>query len=238
MQVLTEVMPDQIRDRVIEVKKMRLGDIQSHPKNPKYHPADQRELVGNLLTEIGWAGAAIAYHSERADGKLVYIDAHLRKSIAPDFEGQVIITDLNDREADILVALYDESNRKSEIDKVAFDALARGIDTGNALFQKALGDMARRGGMYLQVDPEGIEFGDGDVDPGSFDPDTSGFDPEQDIPPVSAIKQVQLYFSGPEHGDFEKIVEELKGQFGTETISDTVKEAVKFAYNMLTSSNP
>jgi hypothetical protein len=147
-QVLTEVMPDQIRDRVIEVKKMRLGDIQSHPNNPKYHPLEQRELVGNLLTEIGWAGAAIAYYSERADGKLVYIDAHLRKSLAPDFEGQIIITDLDDREADILVALYDESGSLAEIDPAAFDALARTINTGNALFQKALSGMAERGHIY------------------------------------------------------------------------------------------
>lgn len=152
--VLSELKPEEIKNRVIEVKKMRLGDLRSHPYNPRRHPNEQREMVGGLMREIGYVGGILAYDSERNAGELTLLDGHLRKSLGPDFVGDVIILDLNDREADLLVALYDESAYGATINREVFDILAMQIDTENETFQNALAGMAEKAGAYLEAESE------------------------------------------------------------------------------------
>lgn len=104
-----------LQERIIKAEKARWGDFLSHPLNPKYHPDEQRALVTSLMEDIGMVGALLAWKSERFKGKWACLDAHLRKDIAPDYKGWVLYTDLTDREADLLVALYDESGRLAEV---------------------------------------------------------------------------------------------------------------------------
>lgn len=138
---------DQIKDRVVEITKKRLADLHRHPFNPKFHTDQQAALVSRLLTQIGWAGSAIAWYSERNNGELTIFDAHLRQTLAPDFEATVIITDLTDAEADLMVALFDESSRMAEIDSATIEELitAIGDNHRDPLFEQALLKMAARG---------------------------------------------------------------------------------------------
>lgn len=155
---LTELSSLSIKDRVVEVRRMRLGDIRSHPLNPKYHPDEQKELVGELLTNIGWLGGGImAYHSARLGGELTLLNGHLRKSLVPDLVVNVEITDLDDAEADLAVALLDESAGKAEIAPETFNQLLKGIDTGNVSFMAALGEMTARAKMYQEEQKQGSE---------------------------------------------------------------------------------
>ena len=139
---LSELKPEDIRDRVIETKKMRLGDLRSHPYNPRRHPDSQREKVGHLMSKIGYVGGILAYYSERNENQLTLMDGHLRKSLGPDFSGEVIILDINDQEADLLVALYDESGREAEIDTEMLIILRENIETDDEMFLSALSQMA------------------------------------------------------------------------------------------------
>jgi len=76
-----------------------------HPKNWRLHPPDQRSALSSLLETIGIADASLAYRSERNEG-LTLIDGHLRRELM-DGEVPVLILDLNDEEADALLAAHD-----------------------------------------------------------------------------------------------------------------------------------
>ena len=96
-----------LRDRIVEFKRIPAADLQDNAGNWRTHPQAQRDAFRAVAARVGVAGALLAYHSKRAGGALVVIDGHMRKSEYPDFEWPVLVTDLDDEEADLLLATYD-----------------------------------------------------------------------------------------------------------------------------------
>jgi hypothetical protein len=115
-----EVVPGQFnfRDRVIEMKKMKVQEILANDDNWRMHPEAQNKAMTGILNQIGIAGALLAYYSERNGGQLTFIDGHERKEItetkSPNTKWPVIITDLDDEEADLLLAVYDPLSAMAE----------------------------------------------------------------------------------------------------------------------------
>lgn len=70
------------KERLIEVRPMRAGDICSHPLNPKRHPDSQKAHVLGLLREVGKVDILRAYQSERTGG-LTFFDGHCREEMEP-----------------------------------------------------------------------------------------------------------------------------------------------------------
>lgn len=93
------------RDRVVELRRVRAGDLIPHEKNWRTHPESQRSALTAMLDEIGFAGAIVARVDE--GGGVVVIDGHLRSEMDPDAEVPVLITDLDEAEADRLLVTYD-----------------------------------------------------------------------------------------------------------------------------------
>jgi len=96
-----------IRDRIVEFKRISAADLQDNAGNWRTHPQAQRDAFKAVVEKVGVAGALLAYHSKRAGGALVVIDGHMRKGEYPDLEWPVLITDLDDAEADLLLQTYD-----------------------------------------------------------------------------------------------------------------------------------
>ena len=117
--VLTEKQAG-IQDRISEIRKMRLGDIADNSHNWRLHPEYQRKALGEIYKQVGWAGVPLVYFSER-EGKLTFVDGHLRKEETPDLVVRVAVMDLDDAEADILLSAYDPLGRLAEVN---VDALA------------------------------------------------------------------------------------------------------------------
>lgn len=132
-----------IRNRIVEIKRMKLGDIAHNPRNWRTHPQEQRETFNGILKEIGFAGVPLAYQSERT-GTLTYVDGHLRKETAPDFEADVAILDITDTEADLLLSLYDPLGDMAGVDNEQLDSLLREINTGNEALQRALAELGEK----------------------------------------------------------------------------------------------
>src|SRR2546427_11172115 len=70
-----------VRDRVVELVRVRAGDLGANPGNWRRHPERQRAALRGLLRDVGYADALLP----RGDGRaLGLIDGHLRKSLGPD----------------------------------------------------------------------------------------------------------------------------------------------------------
>src|SRR5437867_9634978 len=94
-----------MRDRIVELRRVRAGELRPNPGNWRRHPKRQREALRALLSEIGFADAILARELE--DGSLEIIDGHLRQSMDPEATVPVLIVDVNQSEADKLLVTLD-----------------------------------------------------------------------------------------------------------------------------------
>lgn len=64
-----------IKDRVKDVRRVRLGDLLPNTKNRKDHPKYQRDAFAKVAEEVGFAGGVLV--RETPEG-LMLLDGHLR----------------------------------------------------------------------------------------------------------------------------------------------------------------
>jgi hypothetical protein len=92
------------RIRIKELRHILASELIPNPKNWRTHPKAQREAVKGILSEIGYADALIARETPAG---IELLDGHLRAETTPDQKVPVLILDLNDEEADKLLATLD-----------------------------------------------------------------------------------------------------------------------------------
>lgn len=129
-----------IRDRVKELRRVRAGDLIPNPKNWRTHPKRQQEALKGILREVGYADALLV--RETKDG-LLLVDGHLRADTTPDMEVPVLVLDLNDAEADMLLATLDPLAALAESNMEALRALTLGINTDSEALQELLARTAK-----------------------------------------------------------------------------------------------
>lgn len=103
-----------IKNRVIELKNIPAKELKDNDGNWRTHPKFQRDALAGVLGEVGIADALKAYISKRNKGKLTLVDGHLRKDDYPEVEWPVLILDITDEEADILLATLDPISAMAE----------------------------------------------------------------------------------------------------------------------------
>lgn len=94
-----------IRNRVKELRHVPASDLRPNPKNWRTHPKAQQDALRGILAEVGMADAVLA--RELPDGSLMLIDGHLRAETAADSKVPVLVLDVNEAEADKLLATLD-----------------------------------------------------------------------------------------------------------------------------------
>lgn len=94
-----------IRNRVVGLKMVKGSEIVPRPDNWRTHPKPQRDALAGVLESIGIADALVA--RQRADGRLELLDGHLRQDLGPDVEWPVLVLDVDDQEARLLLATLD-----------------------------------------------------------------------------------------------------------------------------------
>ena len=115
----------QIKNRIKELRQVRASELLPNPRNWRRHPPGQADALRGALAEIGYADALIAY--ETPDG-LMLIDGHLRAETTPDMEVPVLITDLDEGEANRLLLTLDPLSAMAETDQEIFRDLMRDVD--------------------------------------------------------------------------------------------------------------
>ncbi len=129
-----------LRDRVRELRRVRAADLRPNPLNWRVHPPAQREALRGLLHEIGYADALLA--REDGDGDLILIDGHLRADLTPDQEVPVLVLDLNEAEADMLLATLDPLASMAEADTSRLHALLGGLESESDAVRALLDGLA------------------------------------------------------------------------------------------------
>lgn len=136
----------QIRNRIKDLRHVPAAELRPNPKNWRAHPIEQQDALRGLLAEVGFADAVLA--RELADGSLMLIDGHLRVDTLPTETLPVLVLDVDEAEADKLLATLDPITAMAKADAVKLDSLLRDIDTGSDALQTMLAGVAADAGLY------------------------------------------------------------------------------------------
>ncbi len=134
-----------MRNRVAEVIKVKASDLKANPKNWRLHPDQQRAAMQQILNEVGFVGALVAYRN--AAGELMLLDGHLRQDIAGDEVVDVAVTDLTEEEANLILATYDQVGDMALVNPETLGQLLDDLeDVGdpNAELRRMIADMSRK----------------------------------------------------------------------------------------------
>jgi hypothetical protein len=143
-----------LRDRIKEFRRVSAHELQPNPKNWRTHPTAQQDALRGVLAEVGIAGAVLA--RETAEGGLMLIDGHLRTDVMHDQEIPVLVLDVDEAEADKLLATIDPLAAMAEADAGKLDELLREIDTGSEALQEMLSKLAEDAGVLDGLDAKEI----------------------------------------------------------------------------------
>jgi hypothetical protein len=153
------------RDRVKEFRRIPVADLQDNAGNWRRHPQAQQDALTGVLKEIGIAGALLAYYSEREGGALTLIDGHLRRQTGGEWP--VLILDVDDAEADLLLATYDPLAAAAQTDKAQLTTLLHQVSTGDAAVQALLSQLAQDTGVVPRDTPSVTADPDDDAPAGA-----------------------------------------------------------------------
>jgi hypothetical protein len=137
------------KDRITELRRIRIGDCEPHPLNYRTHPAEQGAAVTGVLQEVGIIDVALAFP---ADGKgsqgdssvLMLYDGHLRQRLDPDQVWPVAVTDLTRAEADLVIATLHPTAEMAGTDENAQRDLLTGLESEEAELRKLIDEMLSR----------------------------------------------------------------------------------------------
>jgi DNA modification methylase len=144
-----------IRDRIRELRRVPASELRPNPKNWRTHPEAQANALRGLLSEIGIADAVLA--REMPDGSLMLVDGHLRAETLGDETVPVLVLDVDEAEADKVLATLDPLAAMAEADAAKLDAILREVDTGSPDVQQLLADLADEAGLYQDDAKEIVE---------------------------------------------------------------------------------
>jgi hypothetical protein len=140
-----------IRDRVKELRRVRASELRPNPRNWRTHPAGQRDALLGALAEVGFAGALLARELE--DGSLELIDGHLRAETTPDQVVPVLVLDVNEDEAAIILATHDPLAAMAEADSRQFSSLISDLEIQSPAIQDMLDALKKQ----LEAPDETVE---------------------------------------------------------------------------------
>jgi DNA modification methylase len=114
-----------VRDRIVELRRVPAGDLRANPRNWRRHPASQAKALASVLDQVGYAGALVARETPQG---LELIDGHLRAETTPDQEVPVLVLDVDQAEADVILATLDPLSTMAEVDPIQLRDLLGDVD--------------------------------------------------------------------------------------------------------------
>ncbi len=140
-------------NRIVGLEYADAADLMPHPSNWRLHSEAQADALRGVLAQVGIADALLAYRSAEFGGRLVVIDGHLRRDAAPQ-TWPVLVLDVNDDEARVILATHDPLAVMATADPAALEALLGVVQSGEAAVMQMLAEMAQNAGIV----PPDVEF--------------------------------------------------------------------------------
>jgi len=181
----------QIRNRIKELRHVPASDLKPNPKNWRTHPKAQQDALRGILAEVGMADACLA--RELDDGTLMLIDGHLRAETIGSEVVPVLVLDVDEAEADKILATLDPLAAMADSDAVKLDELLRSVDTGSEALQQMIAATAEEGGLYEELNSSSQTVEATEATEADTDRDYA----------ASSIRQIVLVF---EQEDYESVV--------------------------------
>ena len=138
-----------IRNRIIEQRLVTPDEVAPNPRNWRTHPQSQRDAIRGILGQVGIAAPVIAYYSARAGNRLMLIDGHERMTVGVPFPCAIL--DVDDVEADTLLATFDPITSMATANNEALDALLRDVTTDSPALTQMLAELAEDAGLYADT---------------------------------------------------------------------------------------
>lgn len=145
-------MATEWRNRIVRFAEVAPDQLLANPKNWRVHPKHQQDALTGVIREVGYVDPVLVQ-----DGTDLVIDGHLRVSLALRDGVKAIpvqYVDLDDAEAELVLATFDPITALATADRDQLDALLRTVTTGEAAVQQLLADVAQQQGIV----PPDVEF--------------------------------------------------------------------------------
>lgn len=140
-----------IRDRIKEFRRVPSAELIANPKNWREHPPEQKKALQGVLDEVGIAGALLA--RETPEG-LELIDGHLRSDVDAKADWPVLILDVDEREADILLASVDPIAALAKTNQVGLQQLLETLETENEDLQSLIDELSNNTLVHEPLEQE------------------------------------------------------------------------------------
>lgn len=137
----------EIRDRIIDFRRVKASELRPNPRNWRSHPESQQNALRGILAEVGYVDALLA--RPLPDGSLELVGGHLRAETTPDMEVPVIVTDLSEEEAAKILVTFDPLAAMAETNTDMLKGLLDEIETGNAAVREMLDALAVDAGIKV-----------------------------------------------------------------------------------------
>jgi hypothetical protein len=132
------------RDRIVDFRRVKASELIANPKNWRKHPKKQAEALKAVLTEIGFADAVLV---RQTDAGLELIDGHLRAEIEPNQELPCLVLDVDESEAEKLLATLDPLAAMATADAGKLAELLANLRTSSPDLQAMLDGLAKSAGL-------------------------------------------------------------------------------------------
>ncbi|MCA9247354.1 MAG: hypothetical protein KDA42_09575 [Planctomycetales bacterium] len=124
----------QVRDRIKELRRVPARDLRPNARNWRMHPEAQRNALRGVLAEIGLADALLV--RELPNGVLELIDGHLRAETLPDQHVPVLVLDVDEADANKILATLDPLAAMAEANAERLDDLLKNCELKNEAVQQ------------------------------------------------------------------------------------------------------
>ena len=107
-------------NRIKELVHVKSKELAANPRNWRQHPERQQKAIRAVLESIGIAGALLARETDQG---YELIDGHLRTGMDPEQEWPVLVLDVDEQEANAILATFDPIAAMAETNAIALREL-------------------------------------------------------------------------------------------------------------------
>lgn len=141
------------RDRIVDFKRIKASELKANPQNWRMHPESQKGALTGMLRKVGNVTAILA---RTIPGGYEILDGHLRQDTFGDQEVPVLITDLNDEEAKMVLATIDPLASMAITDNATLEKLLKDCSfDDDAELRRLMADTM--GKVQAEVEAEGLD---------------------------------------------------------------------------------